>query len=317
MAGARGLASWWSSPPPAVGVEFSAAGVAAVAVEANGAATVVTRHAFVPLPAGALVPGLNAANIADRDAVVAALRQALDAVGRPRRVAVAIPDVVSRLTIVRLETVPEKVLERDQLLRWHVRKAAPFDVDAAQVSIAPGRALPDGAREFIVAVARRDIVEEYENVCAACSAHAGVVDLASSALLHVAGADARRAGGDWMLVHLAGAYASLAIVRQDVPIFFRTRGPDAEGSLADTVHQAAMYFEDRLGGERLGALVVAGAADDEDAGRALETAVGARWGVRVERLEFPASVQLADRIGVTPDVVARYAAAAGVVAREW
>lgn len=316
MPRAGGLSSWWSSPPPSVGLEFTAADVTAVAVTAGPSLPAVVRHATVPLPAGALVPALASANVVDRAAVTEAVRQALDGVGRPRRVAIALPDVVARLAIVRLDSVPARQEERDQVLRWHVRKAAPFDLDDAQVSIAPGRRLEDGAEEFVVALARRDVIEEYEGACAAAAAHAGVVDLATSSLVHVAGLAPRRQEGDWMLVHLASQYATLAIVRAGVPIFFRTRGAEADGALADAVHQAAMYYEDRLAGRTLGAVVVVDPAGDDATLRAVETTVGERWRVGVERLDASSVLQPADRIALSPELSARLASAAGVVLRE-
>lgn len=316
MPRATALSSWWTSPPPAVGLEFTARQVTAVALAAGAPLPALTRHAVAPVPAGALVPGLNAANVVDRAAVAAAVRQALDGVGRPRRIALVLPDVVARLSIVRLDSVPARAEERDQLLRWHVRKAAPFDLEQAQVAVAPGRALEGGAREFVVAIARRDIVEEYEAACAAAAAHAGVVDVAASALVHAAGGHPRRQAGDWMLVHLAPDYVTLAIVRDRVPIFFRNRGIEADGTLGDTVHQAAMYYEDRLEGATLTSVVVVDPDGADGTVRAVESSIGGRWPVAAERFDLAESVQLADRIGVAPDLSARLAAAAGIVLRE-
>ena len=54
-----------------------------------------------------------------------------------------------------------------------------------------------------------------------------------------------RAVGDWLLVHVTPGLhdpdSSTATL-----IFFRNRSDDAEGTLADVVHQTAMYYEDRL-----------------------------------------------------------------------
>jgi Tfp pilus assembly PilM family ATPase len=298
-----------------VGLEFTAAEVRAVALDTAVSPPAVTRQARVALPPGALAPALNGANLADRAAVTAAVRQALEAVGRPRRIAVALPDVVARLSLVKLDTVPASLAERDQVLQWHVRKAAPFPVEQAQVAIAAGRALPDGAHEFLVALARRDVVEEYESVCAAAAAHAGVVDVATSALVHVASRALAGAAGDWMLVHLAGDYASIAIVRDGLPIFFRLRGSEAEGSLADAVHQAAMYFEDRLAGQAFSRVVVVGAGA-EAGGEALALALPPRLQTGVERLDLATVLRFPDRIDVPADTAAALAPAAGLVLRE-
>ena len=46
-------------------------------------------------------------------------------------------------------------------------------------------------------------------------------------------------------------------------IFFRNRAADADGSLADLVHQSAMYYEDRLEGAGFARVVLAGSASGE------------------------------------------------------
>jgi Tfp pilus assembly PilM family ATPase len=311
MSRARGISSWWTSPPPVVGVEFTSRHVAAVAVtSAAPAVPVVQRQATVPLPLGALTPALNASNIADRAAVAAAVAQALDAVGHPRRIAVVLADVVCRVSIVKLDTVPARVDERDQMLRWHVRKAAPFPIEAAQVSIREGRRLEDGGQEFLVALARRDIVEEYEQACASASAHAGIVDLATSGVLSVATAGA--GSDDWMLVHLGADSASIVIVREGMPIFFRNRAADAEGPLADAVHQAAMYYQDRLGGAGFARVLLTGVAASDGEVRAIEESLAGR-AAGIERLDLARVVRFPDRIGVPPDLAAVLAPAVGVV----
>ena len=42
-------------------------------------------------------------------------------------------------------------------------------------------------------------------------------------------------------------------------MFYRHRGSDGDGSLADVVHQSAMYYEDRLGGRGFTRAILAGA----------------------------------------------------------
>ena len=44
-----------------------------------------------------------------------------------------LPDTVGKLSLVRFEKVPAKAQDLDQLIRWQVRKAAPFKIEDAQV----------------------------------------------------------------------------------------------------------------------------------------------------------------------------------------
>jgi Tfp pilus assembly PilM family ATPase len=321
MAPSSGLRSWFTSPAPDVAVEVTARGVAAVALGRGNGTPVVSRQASAALPAGALVPALNAQNVVDRAGVTGALRQVLDQVGRPRRVGLVVPDPVARLSIVRLDTVPGKAEDRDQLVRFQVRKAAPFPAELAHFSVAPGRPLDGGGQEFVVALARRDVIEEYERACAEAGAHAGIVDLATCSLLTLVTRTAPRAaadvpGDDWMLVHVAPTYSTVAIVRGDTPILFRNRAAEAEGPLADVVHQSAMYYEDRLQGTGFRRVVLVGAQSPDAEMAELERVLGERLGTGVEHVDLRRAVQFADRIDVPPALVAALAPAVGLALRE-
>jgi len=179
------LPRWLSSRPPSAAVEITARRVMAAAVADQGGARVVSSYASEPLPAGAVEPALNASNVHDPAALTAAVRAALDKVSpRPRRVALVLPDSVAKLSLVRFDKIPAKAQDLDQLIRWQIRKAAPFKIEDAQISWVPGIAIPGGGREYAVTVARRDIIESYERACEGAGAHAGIVDLASVNLIN-------------------------------------------------------------------------------------------------------------------------------------
>jgi Tfp pilus assembly PilM family ATPase len=312
--------SLFTSPPPNVGVEITSRQVTAVALGRGADGPVVAKQASAALPAGVVTPALNARNIADQGAVASALRQVLEAVGRPRRIGLVLPDPVARISFVRFDTVPSRSDELDQLVRFHVKKTAPFPVDLAHLSAAPGRRFDGGAQEFVVALSRRDVVEEYEAACAAASAHAGLIDLSTCSLLNFQAAVRRRAraatGRDWMLVRLSGDYSTVAIAREDTPIFFRNRVSDAEGPLADVVHQAAMYYVDRLEGAGFERVVVAGGDAPAEEVSALERLLRERLGVAVEPLDLQGVIPMADRIGVPQSLSSVLAPPVGLVLRE-
>ncbi|NUR54055.1 MAG: pilus assembly protein PilM [Acidobacteria bacterium] len=290
-----------------------------VALSGSQAAWTVASHASERLPAGAVTPALNAANIHDDRVVAGALRSLFDKMSvRPRRVALVIPDTAAKVSLVRFEKVPAGAADLDQLIRWQVRKAAPFKAEEAQISWVPAAALPDGGREFLVTTARRDLIEQYERVCSAAGAHAGVVDLASLNLINAALASAAQAAaGDWLIVNVAQDYATLVIVRGKEVIFFRTRHLEADGDLADLVHQTAMYHEDRLAGGRFARVVLSGAsARGLDVGERVRRGLEERLGSRVEALDFRGSATMRDRIGAGAELLDTLAPAVGVVLRE-
>jgi len=311
------FASLRDTAGPAVAVELAADRVSAASIETRAGAPVISVHASEPLPAGALVPSLTAVNIVNRQPVMSALERVLEKVGNPRRVGLVIPDLVARVSLVRFEQVPTRATDLDQLVRWQVRKTAPFPIEDAQISYVPGLKAADG-QEFIVSLAKHSVVQEYEGLCAEAGAHAGLVDLATFNVINAALAATPPGGGesDWLLVNVAADYASIAIMRGSHLIFFRNRPTDAEGTLFDVVHQAAMYYEDRLqgGGFSRAYLTAAGganAADTEELRRSLQE----RLQKPIEAVDARRAAGLTDRIVASPALLDTLAPLVGLLMR--
>jgi Tfp pilus assembly PilM family ATPase len=304
--------------PPGVAVELAARYVSAASIDVRAGQPVLSAHAVEPLPAGALVPSLTAPNIADRAAVTQALARVLERVGRPRRIGLIIPDPCAKVSFVRFEHVPVRAQDLDQLIRWQVRKAAPFPIEEAQIGHVRGLQTDEG-QEFIVTLAKRDIILEYEALLSAAGAHAGLVDICTFNVINavLSGADAPSA--DWLLVNVAADYASISILRGGQLMFFRSRVADNEGTLADLVHQTAMYYEDRLQGAGLSRVLISGAsarhsseaADVEQVRRSLQD----RLATAVETVDPRNAVTLTDRIVAAPAFLDTLAPAVGLLLR--
>jgi Tfp pilus assembly PilM family ATPase len=313
------LSSLHAATPPPVAVELAANRVAAAAIEFRAGKAVVSAHASEPLPDGVLVPSLTGANIHDRAALIGALGRVFDRLGgRPRRIGLVIPDPVAKVSLVRFEQLPARRHDLDQLVRWQVRKAAPFPVEDAQVSYTPGFRGTDGY-EFIVVSARRETIREYEEVCTELGSHPGIVDLATFNVVNAVLAGSAPPAGDWLLVNVTADYASIAILRDQHLIFFRNRAADTEGTLADLVHQTGMYYEDRLSGTGFSRVLLAGsagggvrqAAEVEQARQSLE----GRLTAAVETVDPRTAASLTDRISVAPALLDTLAPLVGLLLR--
>lgn len=304
--------------PPAA-IEIGSQRVSAVSVDIRGGRPVVTGHASEPLPDGALVPSLTAENVHNRPAVTAAVGRVLEQIGRPRRVGLVLPDPVAKVSLVRFERVAARATELDQLIRWQVRKTAPFPIEDAQVSHVAGMRLEEG-QEFVVSLARRAVIEEYESLCTAAGAHAGIVDLSTFNVANAALAGSPAPSGDWLLVNVAPDWASIAIMRGAHLIFFRSRAAEVEGTLVDLAHQTSMYYEDRLNGQGFSRVLVCGAsiagarqaADVDDLRRSLE----GRLGAPVSAIDPRAAAALTDRITPAPALLDTLAPLVGLLVRD-
>jgi Tfp pilus assembly PilM family ATPase len=301
-------------PRPSVALEIASTRVSALRL--SGGSPPSATYSVEPLPAGAVVPSLTTPNVIDQSAVAAAVGRVLAGVGGGRQVALVLPDSVAKVSVVRLEQVPSRTQELDAMLRFQVRKSVPFRADEAQIAWTEGRQIETGGREYLIALARRELIAQYETVVAAAGAHAGLVDLATFDLVNLV-----LAGGvkddDWLLVHTTADYATLIIVRSGRVIFYRHRGADSEESLADIVHQATMYYEDRLSGRGFGRVFLAGAAEGPEGAAGAETsrrALTERLNAKVEPLELSGVATLVDRISASPALVDQLAPLVGVLA---
>lgn len=300
---------------PSVALDIGASRV--VALRLGAGSPPAASYAVEALPAGAVVPGLVTSNIVDEAAVAQAVTRALDALDRPRRLALVVPDAAAKVSMIRFEKVPASAHDLEALIRWQMRKSVPFRVDEAQVTWAEGQALATGGREFVVAVARREIIEQYEKVASQAGAHVGLVDLATFNLVNLV--LAQDAPDDWLLVHVAADSTTLAIVRRGQVIFYRQRGADADESLDDLVHQSAMYYEDRLAGRGFGRVYLSGAASGPEGAAAadrLRRMLADRLQAKVDAIDLGRAATLTDRISAGPALIDQLAPLVGILSRE-
>lgn len=255
---------WLAGDAPATAIEIAASRVTVVGLTKGPDGPVVHGWASEPLPPGAVTPALTSPNIVDMGVVTAALQRAIARANvRVRRVALVIPDLAAKVSLVPFETVPDRAEDLRELITWQVRKAAPFRIEDAQLAYVPGAPHGERGRTFVVTLARRDIVRQYEEACTAAGAHAGVVDIASFNLINAVLAGSA-VENDWLLVNTTPQSQTLAIMRGETLMFFRSRpvegAGDGEDALPDLIHQTAMYYEDRLGGAGFSRVVLAGGA---------------------------------------------------------
>jgi hypothetical protein len=103
----------------------------------------------------------------------------------------------------------------------------------------------------------------------------------------------------------------MAILRGQQLVFFRNHAGEGEGSLADMVHQTAMYYEDRLSGAGFSRVLLAGAGSDE-----LRRTLEQRLSARVDQVDPRQAANLTDRISASPELLDALAPLVGLMVRE-
>jgi Tfp pilus assembly PilM family ATPase len=324
---------FFMTAPPDVAVEIDRTHVSAARLTLRGSQAVISAHASEALPSGAVVPGLLAPNMADVPLVAGAIRKVVMDLGgnRPTRVALVLPDTVAKVSLLRLDNVPAKAADLQEIVKWQVRKTAPFPMDSAVLSVSPGALSADGVSEFVVSVARADVIHQYEQACLMAGLHAGLVDLSTFSVINSvlasasapAGDPSTSSGspravsrGDWLLVHVTDTYLTLAVIRNNGLLFFRNRSEEGEGTLADLIHQTAMYYEDRLHGAGFARVVIAGAARLPSGAESVRRDLEQRLRIGVEAVDPRSAAALQDRIGASPELLDVLAPLVGMLLRE-
>ncbi|MGD0520073.1 MAG: hypothetical protein ABSA48_02345 [Terracidiphilus sp.] len=236
------LGSQPGARPPAA-VELSPEGVLAVALPGQGQKPV---YAFVPLPAGAIVPGIGEPNLRAPEAVASAIRSALGQVSpRSHAVSLVLPDTVVRVFMLDFDSLPGKAAEAYSVLRFRLRKMVPFDVEHAGLSY---QVLVETKTEckVLAAVIPGPILQEYEAAVRAAGYEPGAVLPSGLAALDVI---------DSMETVLIANLSPLALTTsitngQDLLLYRTLDLPEDPALRLEEVQRgiavAAAYFEDKL-----------------------------------------------------------------------
>jgi hypothetical protein len=250
---------------PGLAVLFQRDGMVLVHVErgTGGAPPVVTHASHHPLPEGSLIPGLTEANFKAPAEASARLGRALDVLPNRRklsRVSLVIPDACARVILLDLATVPRGHQQLNQVVRWQIRKRVPFPLDTARLSM-QRFLLPGGGERVAVVLGMERILSQYEQIAEALGLKPGLVDLATfnmaNQCLLPAAARQEAEAGDVAVLNVADEEFSILILRQRVPLFYRSKPllhhpeREPEACLRD-VHRelitSAAYYRDRLDG---------------------------------------------------------------------
>jgi len=311
------LRDFFQTPAPDVAVEIDHTHVSAARLAWRGGQAVIAAHAVEAIAPGVINPGLAALNMPDVPVVAQALSRVLGQLGgRPSQVALVVPDTVAKVSLLKLDKIPARAADLQEIVRWQVRKTAPFPIEQAVLSVSPGARDADGAGEFVVALSRAEVIHQYEQACLMAGAHAGLVDLSTFGVINGILAGGTVPGGDWLLVHVTDTYLTLAVMRDRSLLFFRNRGEEAEGTLADLIHQTAMYYEDRLKGGGFGRVMIAGAAQLPGGADSVRRGLEERLGVSVDAVDPRGAAALQDRIGASADLLDTLAPLVGMLMRE-
>ena len=239
----RRLVRWLDAMPhPPLAIEISVDRLAAVRWTRTGS---VESLAVEPLPAGAIVPSAVEPNLAN----IPALRTAFAIVcGRLRAknedVAMLLPDPAIRVLVQHFEEFPRSPEAALPMLRWKLKKSIPFEVDETLLSYMRQAPREHGV-DVVIALARQQVIREYEALAESVGLRPGVI--LSSSLAAVALVEAH---GMTLLARISGAALTTVIVRDGILCGYRCTDLPVPASqltpqmLLEEIFPAAVFYQD-------------------------------------------------------------------------
>ena len=203
-----------------VGLDIGSSAVKAVELRHGRGACSLAAFGVAPLPAGA-VDGADG-SIADRDAVVRAVRTLLDGRGFKTR-AVALALAGNAVMVRRIELPAMSPAELDASIYWEARQHVPFPAEEVtldyKVLRAPSGPEAAGSTDVLLVAARKDRVAEYAGVVEQAGCTPAVIDVDVFALLN---AHELNYGGDaaavLALIDVGASAASVTVVAGGQPV---------------------------------------------------------------------------------------------------
>ncbi|MFI5183882.1 MAG: type IV pilus biogenesis protein PilM [Vicinamibacteria bacterium] len=245
-------------PAPLAAVEVRARALGAVRLVAQGNGRVLGGAASVELPEGTLRLSISEPNVVNREAFRQGLRSVVEKAGilGAGRVALVLPDPVARVALLPASDVRGRGAEAEEMLRFRLRKAVPFEIRSARLASVPVH-VPGREPQILVAAILASVLEEYEGACRGLGLEPGLVELAGLAILDAV--EERRRPADRVVVNWDDGYVSIILSRDGAPLLIRTlTGADA-GSPTNVVREAsqtALYYRERLSGAGLAEAIV-------------------------------------------------------------
>ena len=206
-----------------IGVEISPQGVTCALTGGKAASPRVERVAYAPFSPQTLQISLREQNVLDPDAFVAGLKAAFNLLlCRSTRVAVSLPDAVSRIVLLDLEGRFKSRAEALDLIRWKLKKSIPLDVADTHLDYQQLAVRENGDLALLVAIVSRTVISQYEDLITKAGLSPSRIDCNTFNICRLF--DRRLSlQDDCILVSFYGSTLSIVAFADGIPEFIRSK----------------------------------------------------------------------------------------------
>jgi type IV pilus assembly protein PilM len=250
---------------PPISCEISQEFVSVVRLNAKDP-VIVERSVVTPIPEGLVAPSLSQPNIKSIPNLSDFLKSSLArAEIKTNKISVAVPDSSVKVAILSFDKLPGNENERQQLLKWRLKKTTPFNVEDSHLAYYQQQGA-NGKISVVTVVIYREVLAQYETLFRGLGMQAGFITPASLAAFELlARSEPSALKGSILFLHWNSSSLSALIVRETSVVFFRHldyfegEGRNGAGlesldvtekereSIYDEIHPCLMYYQDKLG----------------------------------------------------------------------
>jgi hypothetical protein len=148
--------------------------------------------------------------------------------GQVKEASLVLPDPWLRVAFTEAGELPPAAAERDELLRWKLKRLVPFRVEELRLAAAEVEPLPEQPEEephrYLLGFAVDALLTQLEDAFAASGVHVGRVTSDSLALLAAVGQRGDAGDGIRVLARIGGDGYTLVFHRHGEPLLHRYKG---------------------------------------------------------------------------------------------
>ena len=255
---------------PPVACEISSGSIAVVRLSTRKPPE-VERFAVEPVSPGLITPSLTRPMIGSSPDFMNLLKSVFAKADiKTNKVSLAIPDSCAKVTVHHLDTMPGNESEKQQLLKWKLKKTIPFNVEDSSLSFLEQK-MPDGKYVVITVNIHLAVLAQLEAVFESLGIQVGYITLATFAAFEVLiRQDAQALEQSVLFLRAQPSGTSSLIVRQGTVVFFRHTNHDFEPQsgvaqtggegveqLYEEIHPCLMYYQDKINNRTVDKVYVA------------------------------------------------------------
>jgi type IV pilus assembly protein PilM len=257
------LQKYFQPTLPPVACEIADRNVCVVRLNAKRPPEVV-RFAVEPIPPGMITPSLTRPMIeSSRDFVGLVRSMFAKADLKTNKISLAIPDSCAKVTIHQFDSLPGNENEKQQLLKWKLKKTVPFNIEDSKLSFLEQKT-PDGKYIVVAVNIYVAVLAQLEAVFQSLGIQVGYVTLASFAAFEVlVRQDPEVLQKSVLFLRAQPSEVSSLMVRQGSMVFFRHTEYESDNAsegaskpssprensfeqLYKEIHPCLMYYQDKI-----------------------------------------------------------------------